>query len=92
MYGLQFELKGQRQMISSSLMGKSFVISGVFEFHSREEYKGMIELHGGKLTSSISKKTDYILAGENMGPSKYEKARILGITILKEKEFLSMLA
>ena len=67
------------------------MISGIFEFHSREDYKGIIEQHGGKLTASISKKTDYILAGENMGPSKLEKARKLGIPILKEKEFLSML-
>jgi len=89
--GLQFELTGQSQLLSHSLEDKSFVISGVFEFHSREEYKSMIELHSGKLTTSISKKTDYILAGENMGPSKYEKAKKLGITILTEKEFLSML-
>ena len=89
--GLQFELTGQPQKLSHSLEDKSFVISGVFEFHSREEYKSMIELHSGKFTTSISKKTDYILAGENMGPSKYEKASKLGITILTEKEFLSML-
>ena len=89
--GLQFELTGQPKLLSHSLENKSFVISGVFEFHSREEYKSMIELHSGKLTTSISKKTDYILAGENMGPSKYEKARKLGITILTEKEFLSMI-
>lgn len=89
--GLQFELTGQPQKLSHSLEDKSFVISGVFEFHSREEYKSMIELHSGKLTTSISKKTDYILAGENMGPSKYEKASKLGITILTEKEFLSMI-
>ncbi|MDX2431891.1 MAG: NAD-dependent DNA ligase LigA [Bacteroides sp.] len=90
--GLQFELKGQRQQLSDTLADQSFVISGVFEFHSREEYKNMIELHGGKNSTSISKKTDYILAGENMGPSKYEKAQKLGITILSEKAFLSMLA
>ena len=89
--GLQFELTGQPQKLSHILEDKSFVISGVFEFHSREEYKSMIELHSGKLTTSISKKTDYILAGENMGPSKYEKAGKLGITILTEKEFLSMI-
>lgn len=90
--GLKFELKGQRQQLSDTLADQSFVISGVFEFHSREEYKNMIELHGGKNSTSISKKTDYILAGENMGPSKYEKAQKLGITILSEKAFLSMLA
>ncbi len=90
--GLQFELSEEREILSTSLRDQSFVISGVFEFHSREEYKSLIEAHGGKLSSSISKKTNFILAGENMGPSKYEKATQLGITILTEKEFLSMLA
>ena len=90
-YGLQFELFGQPLLLSSTLMDKSIVISGVFESHSRDEYKILIEQHGGKNTSSISKKTDFILAGENMGPSKYEKAQKLGITILTEKDFLSML-
>lgn len=90
--GLQFELSGQKELLSASLKNQIFVISGVFEFHSREEYKSLIEAHGGKLSSSISKKTSYILAGKNMGPSKYEKATKLGVTILKENEFLSMLA
>lgn len=73
------------------LQGKSFVISGVFALHSRDEYKAMIELNGGKNVGSISKKTDYVLAGENMGPAKREKAASLGIPIIDEQQFLAML-
>lgn len=73
------------------LQGKSFVISGVFALHSRDEYKAMIELNGGKNVGSISKKTDYILAGDNMGPAKREKAASLGIPIIDEQQFLAML-
>lgn len=73
------------------LQGKSFVISGVFALHSRDEYKAMIELNGGKNVGSISKKTDYVLAGENMGPAKREKAAALGIPIIDEQQFLAML-
>ncbi len=73
------------------LQGKSFVISGVFALHSRDEYKAMIELNGGKNVGSISKKTDYVLAGENMGPAKREKAASLGISIIDEQQFLAML-
>lgn len=73
------------------LQGKSFVISGVFALHSRDEYKAMIELNGGKNVGSISKKTDYVLAGENMGPAKREKAASLGIPIIDEQQFLTML-
>lgn len=73
------------------LQGKTFVISGVFTHHSRDEYKEMIERNGGKNTGSISKKTDYILAGENMGPAKLEKAQKLGIPIISEDDFLKML-
>jgi DNA ligase (NAD+) len=91
-HGLQFELTRQRNFLSRKLMDKSFVISGVFESHSREDYKTMIEQNGGKFTSSVSSKTDYILAGANMGPGKYEKAQKLGIKIITEQEFLSMLA
>ncbi|MCP4313492.1 MAG: NAD-dependent DNA ligase LigA [Bacteroidetes bacterium] len=90
--GLQFKLEHQRSAVSQTLANKIFVISGVFESHSRDEYKTIIEQNGGKFTTSISKKTDYILAGENMGPSKYEKAQKLGIPILNEQEFLFMLA
>lgn len=73
------------------LQGKSIVISGVFSHHSRDEYKELIEKHGGKNVGSISKKTSFILAGDNMGPSKLEKARSLGIAIIDENEFLSMI-
>ncbi len=73
------------------LQGKSIVISGVFSRHSRDEYKELIEKHGGKNVGSISKKTSFILAGDNMGPSKLEKARSLGIAIIDENEFLSMI-
>lgn len=73
------------------LQGKSFVISGVFALHNRDEYKAMIELNGGKNVGSISKRTDYVLAGENMGPAKREKAASLGIPIIDEQQFLAML-
>lgn len=73
------------------LGGKAFVISGVFAKHSRDEYKAMIEKNGGRNASSISKKTDYVLAGENMGPSKLEKATKLGIPVIDEDTFLKML-
>lgn len=76
---------------SDTLAGKSIVISGVFARHSREEYKDMIERHGGKNVGSISKKTDYVLAGENMGPAKLEKAGKLGIPIISEDDFLKMI-
>lgn len=73
------------------LGGKSFVISGVFSRYSRDEYKKLIEMNGGKNVSSISKKTDYVLAGENMGPAKLEKAQSLGIPIIDENQFLAMI-
>lgn len=73
------------------LAGKTFVISGVFARHSRDEYKAMIERNGGKNVGSISKKTDYVLAGENMGPAKLEKATALGIPIIDEAAFLAMI-
>lgn len=73
------------------LYGKSFVISGVFSRHSRDQYKEMIELNGGKNVSSISGKTDYVLAGDNMGPAKLEKANKLGIPIIDENTFLEMI-
>lgn len=76
---------------SDKLQGKSIVISGTFTHHSRDEYKALIEKHGGKNVGSISKKTDYVLAGENMGPSKLEKANTLGIEIINEDTFLKMI-
>ena len=76
---------------SDKLAGKKIVISGVFSRHSREEYKAMIEQNGGKNVSSISKATDFVFAGENMGPAKLEKAHRLGIPIIGEDDFLAML-
>ena len=75
---------------TDKLAGQSIVISGVFAHHSRDEYKAMIEMHGGKNVGSISKKTSFILAGENMGPAKLEKARKLGVRIVGEEEFLDL--
>ncbi len=77
--------------LSDALKGQSFVISGTFTHHSRDEYKRLIELHGGKNVSSISKKTDYVFAGDNMGPAKLEKATSLGIPIIDEDTFLKMI-
>lgn len=85
------ENTGTQGEASVILNGKTFVISGVFAKHSRDEYKNMIELNGGKNTGSISKKTDYVLAGENMGPAKLEKAKNLGIPIISEDDFLNMI-
>ena len=87
--GLQMQLS-QEQMEAKSdrLGGLSIVISGVFSRHSRDEYKAMIEQHGGKNVGSISGKTSFVLAGENMGPSKLQKAQKLGVPILSEEEFL----
>ncbi len=91
-YGLQFSLNEEAlSEISDKLEGKTFVISGVFSHHSRDEYKEMIEKNGGKNAGSISGKTDFVLAGENMGPAKLEKANKLGISIISEDEFLSMI-
>ena len=91
-YGLQMALsEAQTTMMSDRLAGQSIVISGVFAHHSRDEYKLLIEQHGGKNVGSISAKTSFILAGENMGPSKLEKANKLGIRIVGEDEFLEMI-
>lgn len=76
---------------SDALAGKIIVISGVFTHHSREEYKELIEKNGGKNSGSISKKTTFVLAGDNMGPAKLEKARSLGVPIINEDEFLKMI-
>ena len=91
-YGLSMSLsEEQLQGTSDKLTGKSIVISGVFQHHSRDEYKQMIEQHGGKNVGSISSKTSFILAGDNMGPSKLQKAEKLGIAIIGEDEFLKMI-
>lgn len=90
--GLQMEKQVEDESeFSDKLAGQSIVISGVFSHHSREEYKDMIEKHGGKNVGSISAKTSFILAGENMGPAKLEKAQKLGIKIINEDDFLQML-
>ena len=92
-YGLQMALSEEQTMpASDKLAGQSIVISGVFAHHSRDEYKLIIEQNGGKNVGSISGKTSFILAGENMGPSKLEKAQKLGVRIVSEDEFLEMLA
>ncbi|MDC7145367.1 BRCT domain-containing protein, partial [Bacteroides ovatus] len=77
---------------TDKLAGQSIVISGVFVHHSRDEYKELIEKNGGKNVGSISAKTSFILAGDNMGPAKLEKAKKLGITILSEDEFLKLIS
>ena len=90
-YGLQMQLSEEELSAhSDTLVGQSIVISGVFAHHSRDEYKALIEKHGGKNVGSISAKTSFILAGENMGPAKLEKAQKLGIRIVSEDEFLEM--
>lgn len=90
--GLKFAIDEKTlQNKTDNLNGKTIVISGTFSLHSREEYKEIIVNNGGKNTSSISSKTDFILAGENMGPSKLQKAQELSIKILSEEEFLSLL-
>ena len=81
----------QMQEGGGTLAGKSIVISGVFQQHSREEYKEIIERNGGKNVGSISSKTSFILAGDNMGPSKLQKAQKLGIEIVSEQQFLEMI-
>ena len=89
--GLQFEdLSNIQSPISNVLEGQSIVISGTFSQHSRDEYKAMIEQNGGKNVGSVSKKTSFILAGENMGPEKRKKAEELGIRLVTEEEFLEM--
>ena len=91
-YGLQMQLSDeQMQEQGTKLEGKSIVISGVFARHSRDEYKRMIEENGGKNVGSISGKTSFILAGDNMGPAKLQKAEKLGIPIVDEDTFLSMI-
>lgn len=91
-YGLQFSLS--EEVISQrtdKLVGLNIVISGTFEIHSRDEYKTLIEQNGGKNSGSISSKTSYVLAGDNMGPAKLEKAKKMGVPIINEEEFLKMI-
>ncbi|WP_418495345.1 NAD-dependent DNA ligase LigA [Coprobacter sp.] len=90
--GVQMKISEDRLSgFTDKLDGATIVISGTFTHHSRDEYKQMIERHGGKNTGSVSAKTTYLLAGENMGPAKLEKARKLGIKIISEEDFLQMI-
>ena len=90
--GVQMESTEEEQIPQSNLLeSKSIVVSGVFAKHSRDEYKAMIEAHGGKNVGSVSKKTSFILAGENMGPEKRKKAESLGVEILTEEQFLKLI-
>ena len=89
--GLQLEGEAAEGPQSDKLAGMSIVISGTFSQHSRDEYKALIEAHGGKNVGSVSKKTSFILAGENMGPEKRKKAEDLGIPLKTEEEFLEMI-
>ena len=91
-YGLQFSLDEEvLKQHSDKLAGLSIVISGTFSNHSRDELKELIEKNGGKNVSSISSKTHYLLAGENMGPAKLEKAQKLNVKIISEQEFEEMI-
>ncbi|NCB08527.1 MAG: NAD-dependent DNA ligase LigA, partial [Bacteroidia bacterium] len=90
--GLQFQVSEEKlNNRSDKLKGLSIIISGTFAINSRDGLKELIEQNGGKNVGSISKKTDYLLAGENIGPSKLEKATQLGIPIISEDDFLKML-
>ena len=89
--GVQMESQEDNTPTSNKLEGKSIVVSGVFAHHSRDEYKAMIEAHGGKNVGSVSKKTSFILAGENMGPEKRKKAESLGVEIMTEEDFLGLI-
>jgi DNA ligase (NAD+) len=92
-FGVQLELVEKfNPNATNKLSGKTFVVSGVFEKFSRDDLKKAIEDNGGKVGSSISAKTDYVVAGENMGPAKLEKANQLKIPIISELDFLNMLS
>jgi DNA ligase (NAD+) len=92
MHGVQFELSDELiSSMSDKLKDMNFVISGTFDLHSRDEYKEMILKNGGKSSGSVSKNTDYILAGNNMGPAKLDKAKKLGVKLIDETTFLEML-
>ena len=91
--GVQLCIKEEESVVvGDKLAGKSIVISGVFAHHSRDEYKSIIEQNGGKNVGSISAKTSFILAGDNMGPAKLEKAHKLGVAIVSEEEFLNLIS
>ena len=83
--------ENKTELLSTKFENKTFVVSGVFENYSRDEIKNLIELHGGKNVGSISAKTTFLLAGENMGPEKKKKAEKLNVRILSESEFVEMI-
>jgi len=89
-HGLNFKA-AKREAKGIELEGKIIVISGVFEIHSRDELKALVEAHGGKIGSSVSAKTTFLLAGSGIGPSKLSKAETLGVPLLSETEFLSLI-
>lgn len=89
--GLQFEMEPQ-ELLSDAFVGKNIVVSGKFADHSRDELKALIEAHGGKNQSGVAANTDFIVAGENMGPAKLQKAQKLGVKIISEQEFMEMVA
>jgi DNA ligase (NAD+) len=90
-FGLNFTSSNDTEFLSDNLEGKTFVVSGVFENYSRDNLKELIELHGGKNIGSISAKTSFVLAGENMGPAKLAKAKKLGVPIISISEFETMI-
>ena len=90
-FGVQLESGIEADLVSEKLKDKIFVVSGVFEIYSRDELKKAIEDNGGKVGSSISSKTDYVIAGENMGPAKLDKANQLKIKIISETDFKQMI-
>ncbi|NTW25833.1 MAG: NAD-dependent DNA ligase LigA, partial [Lentimicrobium sp.] len=90
--GLQFELQELSAVESNQLKGQSFVVSGVFSTYTRDGIKTAIESNGGKVSSSVSSKTDYLVAGENMGPEKRRKAEELGVSIITEQDLRVMIS
>ena len=90
-YGLNFQISSSKIIKSDKLLGSMFVVSGVFSQFSRDELKLEIEKNGGKVKSSISTKTSYVIAGDNMGPSKRLKAESLNVAIISEEDFVKMI-
>jgi DNA ligase (NAD+) len=90
-YGIRFQEEGEQALSSEALKGKSILISGVFQRHTREDYKALIESHGGRNVTSLSSGTTFILAGENMGPSKKAKAEEAGVPLINEDDFLKLI-
>jgi len=92
MAGIRFQgERDQKRLVSNILSGMNFVISGTFQSHSRDELKNLIEQHGGKNLSSVTGNTHFIIAGDDMGPTKREKARKLGVPLISEGEFMRMI-